>query len=285
MPNTNPPGPPPLYGWTWVYPPGRYEQDPDHYTNEQTDTGGSVGGSVVGSITIFPSIQRPSASFTYTVYANGIVGFVNKSLGNISGYLWNFGDGTFASTPNALHQYAGSGSFMVSLYVKNSAGGSTFTTTVTVSAIAETVGLDCDTGGLAVQVTDTSTKAGDRLIDFGDGTTSTEVNPYHVYATAGIYTVSITIGGVTTTQQVVIDRGVTLSWQDNSSDETGFSVEHSLNGTDWTEIATPDAGVTTLLVTQNIHGVDPSALNYFRVLAYNSAGDSSYSNTITSQCL
>jgi PGF-pre-PGF domain-containing protein len=45
---------------------------------------------------------------------------------------------------------------------------------------------------LTVQFNDISQKATSRIWDFGDGTTSTEQNPSHIFPTAGTYTVSLT---------------------------------------------------------------------------------------------
>jgi FG-GAP-like repeat/Fibronectin type III domain len=80
---------------------------------------------------------------------------------------------------------------------------------------------------------------------------------------------------------VIQDSGpssLTLAWQDNSSNETGFKVERSPNGsTNWQEIATTSANVTTYDDRQ----VAPSTTYYYRVRAYNAAGTSAYSNTIS----
>ena len=47
-----------------------------------------------------------------------------------------------------------------------------------------------------VEFTNTSSKTGAVNWDFGDGTSSTEMNPSHKYATAGVYQVTLTIDGV-----------------------------------------------------------------------------------------
>jgi hypothetical protein len=71
---------------------------------------------------------------------------------------------------------------------------------------------------------------------------------------------------------------IDLTWQDNSSDESDFRIERSPNGsTNWTEIGTVGAGVTSY----HDSGLSCSTSYYYRVRAYRS-GDarySSYSNT------
>lgn len=47
-----------------------------------------------------------------------------------------------------------------------------------------------------IQFNNTSSKSGAVTWDFGDGTTSTEANPTHKYATAGQYKVTLTVDGV-----------------------------------------------------------------------------------------
>jgi hypothetical protein len=68
---------------------------------------------------------------------------------------------------------------------------------------------------------------------------------------------------------------VKLTWKDNASNETGFVIERSADGTTWTQIATAGANVTTYwdnsVVAQQTY--------YYRVCAWDSAGDSPYSNT------
>ncbi len=68
---------------------------------------------------------------------------------------------------------------------------------------------------------------------------------------------------------------INLHWTDNSSNETGFLVERSLNGVDFTQVATLGAGSTSYAS----NGLLASTTYYYRVRAYNSAGNSSFSNT------
>jgi hypothetical protein len=50
--------------------------------------------------------------------------------------------------------------------------------------------------GSTIQFTNESAKSGAIAWDFGDGTTSTEPNPTHKYAVAGIYDITLTIEGI-----------------------------------------------------------------------------------------
>lgn len=54
--------------------------------------------------------------------------------------------------------------------------------------------LDCDTD-LAVQFNDLSSGGDSILWDFGDGTTSTETAPLHIFPDTGFYTISLIVGG------------------------------------------------------------------------------------------
>lgn len=276
-------GPPPLMGY-YEDPPGSGHWVPD--PGSEISGGGSIGGGG-GTVANIPVTVAPKAAFSYTVYAGGLVGFIDNSVGLIGARLWSFGDGHNGVQSSALHQYLTTGTFTVTLTVANSRGQDTVTQNVVIpaAAIATVIDFSYVISGLGVQFTDISTKAGDRNWDFGDGSVSNEVSPYHLYGSAGIYTVSLDIGGSLTYHQIPIDYGILLQWQDNSGDETGFKIERSPNGsTEWTLIATVGAGVETLTVTKNLHGVDPAVENHFRVYAYNDGGTSDYSNSVETLC-
>jgi hypothetical protein len=68
-----------------------------------------------------------------------------------------------------------------------------------------------------------------------------------------------------------------LSWSDNSSDEAGFRIERSTDGANFAQYAVVGAGVTSYAAT----GLNSSTAYTFRVAAFNSAGNSAYSNTAT----
>ena len=65
-----------------------------------------------------------------------------------------------------------------------------------------------------------------------------------------------------------------LSWTDHSVNETGFKIERSTDQNNWSQIATTAATVATYSNT----GLTGGTTCYYRVRAYNSDGDSAYSN-------
>jgi|GEM_PF-7015100 len=68
---------------------------------------------------------------------------------------------------------------------------------------------------------------------------------------------------------------INLVWNDNSNNEDGFRIERKTGaGGSYAEIDTVGAGITAYQNT----GLASSTTYYYRVLAYNTAGNSSYSN-------
>jgi gliding motility-associated-like protein len=168
-----------------------------------TDKGCTKTGT--SSITVN---AKPAANFNLPVAClpAGTANFTSTSTistGSITGYSWNFGDGSPVSTAqNPTHNYTTSGPFTVSLTV-TSDNGCTDTKTQTLSTIyAEPQAAFTNTpevclGGSA-SFTDQSTAPGSTVTswswNFGDGSpVSTLQNPTHTYTTAGTYTVTLNI--------------------------------------------------------------------------------------------
>jgi hypothetical protein len=75
---------------------------------------------------------------------------------------------------------------------------------------------------------------------------------------------------------VVSSSQLNLTWADNATNETGFKIERSIDGTNFTEIKTVGANTTAFSDT----GLAESTKYYYRVYAYNSGGNSAYSNVV-----
>jgi hypothetical protein len=77
------------------------------------------------------------------------------------------------------------------------------------------------------------------------------------------------------TATAVSQHQINLAWTDNATNESGFKIERSpFAPGSWTQIATVGANVTTYPNT----GLASGTTYYYRVRAWNAAGDSGYSN-------
>lgn len=134
---------------------------------------------------------------------------------------------------------------------------------------------------------------------FGDGTTSTEASPTHTYQTAGTYTATFTVtdnSGATGMSTVTITatadpgfiaaptrlsvkgsrRRATLSWRDNSDNESGFHVERAAEGSSsFSRVASLGADA------QNWQDRVPRGTYRYRVQAFNASATSGYTETVT----
>jgi len=69
---------------------------------------------------------------------------------------------------------------------------------------------------------------------------------------------------------------ITLNWQDNANNETGFIVERAINGGAFAQIATVDANTVTYVDSTGL----PATTYRYQVKAVNALGSSSYSNIV-----
>ena len=76
--------------------------------------------------------------------------------------------------------------------------------------------------------------------------------------------------------QAATSTSVSLNWTDASSNENGFSIER-MSGSTWSQVSWVGANITTYTDSGLSTGVSYS----YRVLAFNSAGNSAASNSIT----
>jgi PKD repeat protein len=146
--------------------------------------------------------KGPLADFMGTPQSGQVplaMAFTDKSAGNPTTWRWDFGDGVTSTEQNPTHTYTRAGTYGVTLRVTNTFGSSTRVKAGYVNAgVPPTADFTAvpTTGAvpLSVQFTDAS-KGGptSRSWDFGDGSTSSSVNPVHVYTTTGTYTVTLTV--------------------------------------------------------------------------------------------
>lgn len=93
----------------------------------------AAGGGVQTDSAEISILRLPEAEFGFT--PNRLtVSFEDRSTGNPTSWLWDFGDGQTSASRNPTHTYAAAGSYTVTLLVRNSVGEDTTSKVVTVSA-------------------------------------------------------------------------------------------------------------------------------------------------------
>jgi len=128
--------------------------------------------------------------------------FTNTSTGDFTTNLWSFGDGITSTVDHPQHIYENAGVYTVSLIVSGPGGTDTLTRTNYIivnehEPVADFSGTPREgTVPLLVQFTDLSIGIVDTWSwEFGDGSTSTENNPSHLYTSIGTYTITLIISG------------------------------------------------------------------------------------------
>jgi len=80
------------------------------------------------------------------------------------------------------------------------------------------------------------------------------------------------------TATATTDTDITLAWTDNADNETGFRIERSTDGINFTELPT---GVSANITVFSDSGLTPQTTYHYRVRAVNDGGSSDYSNVAT----
>lgn len=205
----------PIASWSWDFGDGgtSTDQNPTHtyatpgtfdITLLVTDANGCDANQSFQDL-VESNNNRPTAEFTGAPTVSCLpptdVSFTNTSFGgtgNLS-YFWNFGDGNTSTFPQPINQYQTSGTFDVSLTVTDENGCEDTQTEASYVQIVDNVTIDFSASattaclGDQVSFVDLSTPTPTSWEwDFGDGTTSTDQFPDHLYTTPGTYEVSLT---------------------------------------------------------------------------------------------
>jgi PKD repeat protein/Tol biopolymer transport system component len=181
-------------------------QNPDHtYTAAGDFLVQLIAYNTCGNDTLDTIIHvqnpPPVAVFNGTptsICAGESVQFANSST-NATSYTWTFSGGSPASSTlsDPLVIYATPGTYDVSLIVAGPGGSDTseMLNYITVDPLANADFVANSTivylPSADVVFTNNSSNATSWLWDFGDGSTSTDQNPWHTYTAAGVYTVML----------------------------------------------------------------------------------------------
>lgn len=155
------------------------------------------------TVNVYPDIAADYA-FDYDTCIAGPVIFEdlsNSGSGEIEDWNWSFGDGNSSGLTNPEHQFSTPGEKTVKLLVTDINGcQAEIEKDITYFPVPPLIIVDpstfkgcaparIDFVNLSVPIDDTY----DILWDFGDGNTSSEINPSHIFEEPGIYTIGIEI--------------------------------------------------------------------------------------------
>jgi PKD repeat protein len=177
--------------------------NPGNYTVTLTATSptGSDTRVKYELIRVMPKMN-PVANFTSnkTTGLNPLaVEFTDTSSNSPTSWEWDFGDNSTVTEQNPVHTYYQSGNYTVTLNATNADGMGTVTIPDYITVIPNppvpnfTAAPLSGKAPLTVQFNDTSSGGIPTLRNwnFGDGTTSIEMDPVHTYTGSGNYTVSL----------------------------------------------------------------------------------------------
>jgi PKD repeat protein len=201
--------------WAWGFGDGQTstQRNPVHtyaapgqYTVVLVATNAAGSNSTSKAVKIEPGAP-PVADFSFTITGQQ-VNFVDKSTGSPTAWLWDFGDGNTSTAQNPVHTYPAPGAYTVVLTVSNGNGFSKSSQVVAIQAgKAPVAAFDFAVSNNQVNFVDKSTGGPTAWSwSFGDGGTSSQQNPIHVYSSPGNYTVTLTVSnasGSSSASQVV----------------------------------------------------------------------------------
>lgn len=187
--------------------------EPGEYTVKLNVGNGCREDSTSAVVRVLPS---PNMSFAHSPnLCTEQEVFFNNDSGPLANLLWNFGDGTTSNIGNPIHTFPSTGTYTVTLSGSIAESGCADTLTKELTIIqapqAQIQGVDLE--GCAPY---NSTFSADGSIgdfytwDFGDGNTSNDAQPTHMYVDAGNYTVQLTVSDMQGCEADTILSGITV---------------------------------------------------------------------------
>jgi PKD repeat protein len=233
--------------WAWGFGDGDVSiaRNPTHSFSEEGSYQVSLrvensGGhsSVIEEVTVSLNEAMPEASFTFSPAAPVVgqgVRFTDTSGGGPGeSWAWAFGDGDVSNARNPTHSFSEEGSYEVKLTATNSTGHSDAVNEVTVAVVEEKPEASFSfspaepVAGQAVRFTDKSAGGAPEYWEwrFGDGETSSEQDPQHIYDAPWSYTVELrvanSVGADGTSKIVEVEEDTDINPPEEDLEETYF---------------------------------------------------------------
>ena len=250
--STVPPGGGTIVSWSWNFGDSPQNVTTQNATHTYTTPGFYTVSLLVKSSTgceSFKSIGRYiriingiDANFVYsqptTCQGPFTVSFQDQSAGpGTLSYLWNFGNGNPPSTlPNPTTVYATPGTYPVKLTVQSSLGcNGTITKNIVVAGkTTDFIAPASICLGQSVTFQNNSSPAPTSSFwNFGDGTTTSQVNPTKTYLAGGVFLVTLIndygncVDSITKSVSVTTQPPVNFSANDSTSCKAPFTVQFS----------------------------------------------------------
>lgn len=189
------------FDWTFGDGASSTDQNPNHtYTNVGTyevclEVTNECGTDVFcENIIINEVIEAVTAGYFsfLSVCLGGALDFENTSSGATT-YQWDFGDETTSSDENPSHIFTEEGMYEVSLIASNNNNSDTITQTINVLPPPSLAAFSANEGEdeFTYEMSFVGENADLFAWDFGDGSTSVEENPVHVFTEVGTYNVCL----------------------------------------------------------------------------------------------
>jgi PKD repeat protein len=168
----------------------------------------SIGETSVDTIKVTVLNREPLAAFNYTPQEpafHEVISFLDASIdedGSIVSWHWDFGDGAKSTDANTSHAYEDKGTYLVTLTVTDEDGGvGEVTVEVPLKNLLPSARYTYSPTDLnafdEIKFVDRSSDPEEKQLiyfwDFGDGSTSTEKDPIHIFEFSGTMTVSLTV--------------------------------------------------------------------------------------------
>ncbi|MEZ2442151.1 PKD domain-containing protein [Chitinophaga sp. RCC_12] len=212
---------------TWAFPDGTTQTTanavkqfttPGDYVVKMQATLGTCMEEIQQTIHVNPSPQINPVATPLSACNTPFTTQFNAQSTNATAWNWNFGDGTTATLENPSHTYTREGSFTVSLTATNALGCSKTVTNPGYINVAKpnlsiyrsvTEGCIPLPADFYVEL-DVTDPIVSYQWNFGDGNTSTDARPHHIFSTQGTFNVTITVttaGGCTASGTTIIMAG------------------------------------------------------------------------------
>ncbi|MDP2387136.1 MAG: PKD domain-containing protein, partial [Bacteroidota bacterium] len=185
---------------------GPFIVQPTQATTYVLSVTSSCGVTVQDSVRIdfYPPPTIVYSADATEICAPGVVSFSDNSFSNasadpISSWNWDFGDGTYSSDSNPVHEFSDVGSYSVTLVITTDAGctsNSSANPIVVNSNPSPTAGFTVNATEFnlpfdALHCTNSSIDAVSYSWDFGDGNYSSETGPTHLYTTVDHFQIQL----------------------------------------------------------------------------------------------